>query len=28
VISRVAHNKPITTTKTITITAPTPKHPR
>jgi FKBP-type peptidyl-prolyl cis-trans isomerase 2 len=27
VISRVAHNKPITTTKTITITAPAPKHP-
>jgi hypothetical protein len=28
VTSRAAHNKPITTTKTITITAPTPKHPR
>jgi autotransporter-associated beta strand protein len=28
VISRVAHNKPITTTKTITITAPARKHPR
>jgi hypothetical protein len=27
VISRVAHNKPITTTKTITITAPARKHP-